>query len=327
MTTYKEKDIITILGNIPVFQGLAEADYAEIMPLLKLEKFSSGVHIIKEGARGDSMCVIISGAVKITKSGEAGEEILLDTFYAGSYFGEFSLVDNMPRSANAISVDETELFRLEKKDFDALLARNGAISSALLQELPGGDLFPLQEHNRQLRFLGAQPPPEVDGAGGVGPRPVPGQPDPELLYQPGAPRPRALIFAKRAPHLPVPAVHRHRRRLPERGGAAPRRRQHHHRRYHGPRDHLGPGHRGAEERLFHGREGAGIQADTAHEISQQAFPRRHTAPVRDLLLRHHRHEEQEDPARQGGPSPSPVLEKAQAGFRRYPAARAPAWGW
>lgn len=130
MTTYKEKDIITILGNIPVFQGLAEADYAEIMPLLKLEKFSSGVHIIKEGARGDSMCVIISGAVKITKSGEAGEEILLDTFYAGSYFGEFSLVDNMPRSANAISVDETELFRLEKKDFDALLARNGAISSA-----------------------------------------------------------------------------------------------------------------------------------------------------------------------------------------------------
>ncbi|HNW26899.1 MAG TPA: SpoIIE family protein phosphatase [Spirochaetota bacterium] len=130
MTTYKEKDIITILGNIPVFQGLAEADYTEITPLLKLEKYIPGDMIIKEGTHGDSMCVIIKGAVKITKTGEAGEEILLDTFYPGSYFGEFSLVDNMPRSANAVCVDETELFRLEKKDFDALLARNGAISTA-----------------------------------------------------------------------------------------------------------------------------------------------------------------------------------------------------
>ncbi len=130
MTTYKDKDIITILGNIPVFQGLTEADYSEITPLLKHERYLSGDQIIKEGTHGDSMCVIIRGAVKITKTGEAGEEILLDTFYPGSYFGEFSLVDNMPRSANAVCVDETELFRLEKKDFDALLARNAAISTA-----------------------------------------------------------------------------------------------------------------------------------------------------------------------------------------------------
>ena len=130
MTPYKDKDIITIIGNIPVFQGLTEADYTEIMPLLKLEKYAPGGHIIKEGTHGDSMCVIIRGAVKITKTGQAGEEILLETLYTGSYFGEFSLVDNMPRSANAVSVEDTELFRLEKKDFDALLARNGAISAA-----------------------------------------------------------------------------------------------------------------------------------------------------------------------------------------------------
>ena len=78
MTTYKDKDIITILGNIPVFQGLTEADYSEITPLLKHERYLSGDQIIKEGTHGDSMCIIISGAVKITKSGDAGEEILLE---------------------------------------------------------------------------------------------------------------------------------------------------------------------------------------------------------------------------------------------------------
>lgn len=130
MTAYKDKDIIDILGNIPIFQGLDQADYTEIIPLLRQEVYPPGTHIIKEGTHGDSMCVIIRGAVKVTKTDQASEEILLETLYAGSYFGEFSLVDNMPRSANVVTVEETELFRLAKRDFDALLARNSAISGA-----------------------------------------------------------------------------------------------------------------------------------------------------------------------------------------------------
>jgi serine phosphatase RsbU (regulator of sigma subunit) len=130
MTVYDKKDIIDILGNIPIFQGLIESDYAEITPLLRQEKYPPGAHIIKEGTHGDSMCIIIKGSVEVTKSEGSGEEVLLEILYSGSYFGEFSLVDNMPRSANVISLEETELFRLEKKDFDALLARNASISGA-----------------------------------------------------------------------------------------------------------------------------------------------------------------------------------------------------
>lgn len=130
MTAHKNRDIINILGNIPIFQGLEATDYADIIPLLRQESYPPGVYIIKEGSHGDSMCVIIRGSVKVTKTDEANEEILLETLYSGSYFGEFSLVDNMPRSANVVTAEETELFRLSKKDFDALLARNSAISGA-----------------------------------------------------------------------------------------------------------------------------------------------------------------------------------------------------
>jgi serine phosphatase RsbU (regulator of sigma subunit) len=130
MITQKEKDIINILKNIPIFQGLDEADYREIIPLLKQEAYAAGARIIKEGTRGDSMCIIIRGAVAITKTDKTNEEILLEVLYSESYFGEFSLVDNMPRSANVTAAEETELFRLEKKDFDFLLSKNGSISAA-----------------------------------------------------------------------------------------------------------------------------------------------------------------------------------------------------
>ena len=96
MTSYKDKDIINLLRNIPIFQGLNETDYAGIIPLLTLEKYPAGTRIIKEGSHGDSMCIIIKGAVKITKTEETSEEILLEVMYNESYFGEFSLVDNKP---------------------------------------------------------------------------------------------------------------------------------------------------------------------------------------------------------------------------------------
>lgn len=129
MTHDKNRDIINILGNIPIFQGLDEASYREIIPLLRPEKHAPGSYIIKEDTHGDSMCIIKRGAVKVTKTDEMEEEILIQVLHEESYFGEFSLVDNMPRSANVIAAEETELFRLEKKDFDALLARNNTISN------------------------------------------------------------------------------------------------------------------------------------------------------------------------------------------------------
>jgi serine phosphatase RsbU (regulator of sigma subunit) len=130
MTHSTDSDITFILKNIPIFQGLSDVDYGEIIPLLKQENYQPGTSIIKEGAHGDSMCVIVKGAVKVTTTDETGDEILLETLYDESFFGEFSLVDNMPRSASVTSVGETELFRLEKKDFDDLLQKNRAISAA-----------------------------------------------------------------------------------------------------------------------------------------------------------------------------------------------------
>lgn len=130
MMPYSEKEITTFLRNIPIFQGLDDRDYREIIPLLTLERYRVADTIIKEGTSGDSMCILAKGAVKISKSAPSGEEIILELLYPGSYFGEFSLVDNMPRSASVACIEESEIFRLEKKDFDALLSRNPSISLA-----------------------------------------------------------------------------------------------------------------------------------------------------------------------------------------------------
>ncbi len=123
-----ESDIINILINIPIFQELKREDLEKIVPLLKPITYPSNTRIIKEGARGTSMYVIKKGTVKITRTGSDGEEIFIGNQYSGSYFGEFSLIDNLPRSAHVTSIEDTEIFQLSKQDFDKLLYENDMIA-------------------------------------------------------------------------------------------------------------------------------------------------------------------------------------------------------
>jgi CRP-like cAMP-binding protein len=117
-------NLIDILKAIPVFSGLSGDDLNEIIPLLTPEIFKPETEIIREQSEGDSMYIIIYGNVLAYKLDVSGEAVILGALTSGSYFGEFSLIDNMPRSATVKSLETTKAFRLDKKNFDTLLSKN-----------------------------------------------------------------------------------------------------------------------------------------------------------------------------------------------------------
>ncbi len=129
MSGKEEKSASGILETIPVFQGLTCDELNMIMPLLEKVTYPPDKRVIKEGAYGNSMYIIIKGTVKVTKSETGKDEVFLQALYEGSYFGEFSLIDNMPRSATITTIDETEMFILKKEAFDALLSRQMKIAN------------------------------------------------------------------------------------------------------------------------------------------------------------------------------------------------------
>ncbi len=123
------KEILTILSNIPVFNGLDDSELEEIVPLLEPQVYPPDVQIIEEGSTGDSMFIIKKGTVNVSKSENSNEKVNLGNIYSGSYFGELSLIDNLPRSATVRTVDETEIFCLNKSNFDNLLSTNKKIAN------------------------------------------------------------------------------------------------------------------------------------------------------------------------------------------------------
>ncbi len=113
-----------ILTRIKIFEGMNEQQLDAITPILKPLQCRPNYTVIREGEQGEAMYIIKRGAVKVTRADEEDDEIFISLLSAGSYFGEFSLIDNLTRSASVTTIEDSEIFQLDKKDFDVLLAKN-----------------------------------------------------------------------------------------------------------------------------------------------------------------------------------------------------------
>jgi CRP-like cAMP-binding protein len=79
--------------------------------------YRRGEHIFKEHDIGDKAYVIDSGNLKIYRSEPDGSQMVLALLGRGDLFGELALIDEMPRSASALALDDVELISLDRKVF------------------------------------------------------------------------------------------------------------------------------------------------------------------------------------------------------------------
>ena len=82
-----------------------------------------GTVLFKEGDQADYLYMIHRGKVQISRTVRNEEEIL-QVLGDGEFVGEMAVIDSMPRSANAIALEECELIRMDKKSFDTTIEEN-----------------------------------------------------------------------------------------------------------------------------------------------------------------------------------------------------------
>ena len=83
------------------------ADYGRQMEV------PEGFVVIRDGDAAGSMFFILDGLVEVTK-----DERLLAVLEPGEVFGEMSLVDGRPRSANVAALQATQLIRIDRDEFE-----------------------------------------------------------------------------------------------------------------------------------------------------------------------------------------------------------------
>ena len=106
-----------LLKRVPLFEGLSEGELQAISQVAVLRVFPKDRVVIMAEEEGDSLFVIHSGQVKVSIVSEDGREVILSILGKGNFFGEMSLLDGFPRSANVTTMAETELLMVRRADF------------------------------------------------------------------------------------------------------------------------------------------------------------------------------------------------------------------
>jgi CRP-like cAMP-binding protein len=123
-----DRDWLPVLEHLPLFRGVSRRHLRRIPARAK--RFGRGETIVRAGDPGNAFYVLLDGEVRVDPPG--GRPVSLE---AGDSFGEMSLLDGAPRSADITAVSEVTAMVIGRAAFAKLLRQEPQIAQALLRTL------------------------------------------------------------------------------------------------------------------------------------------------------------------------------------------------
>ena len=140
------------LRRCALFAHVDDARLDALARSLRRRQFRRNEVIFHQGDIGDSLQIVVSGAVKIVLPSAEGDEAIIATLRPGDFFGELALLDGAPRSATATALEASETLSLPREAFLRMLSQDPQLTLALFSGL-ATELRRLTGHVEELHFL------------------------------------------------------------------------------------------------------------------------------------------------------------------------------
>lgn len=127
---------VAFLRRVFLFEGLGGHAVALLASKVMEKSYVPGEVVFQQGDMGRACFIIAEGGVEITQAGPAsGRAEVVATLEAGDFFGEMTLLDELPRSATARTTAASRLFILYKTHLDGLAEESPRVAAKLLHNL------------------------------------------------------------------------------------------------------------------------------------------------------------------------------------------------
>ncbi len=142
--------VLDVFSRIDIFNELPREKFKDLLLIVKKEEFNRGDYIIRKDSVGDKFYVIVMGNVSI-----GGLENVEDKVYGTyEYFGEASIIQNTPRSADVIAATHVVSYSIEAGAFLRLI-RHTPVETYIKQvaEMRNGESWNVIKSNRYFSKL------------------------------------------------------------------------------------------------------------------------------------------------------------------------------
>lgn len=142
---------VDLLRRVALFDGMTSSQLRKLAAGMRELKKPAGEHIFREGDPGNSMFIIHDGKVRISKQVPGVGEEALAVLERGQYFGEMSLIEDGPRSADAIAYGACELYEFPRERLDQVMFADRDLAYTLLWTFVRTLSGRLRETNDKIR--------------------------------------------------------------------------------------------------------------------------------------------------------------------------------
>lgn len=115
-----------VIKEFAIFSTLTPQNLSQLAEKITLRRYAAGTYIIRQGDIGYEFFVIGRGNVEVEVDG-----MVVNKLSAGAFFGEISLVKQLPRTASVRAVSEVVCFVLSKTEFESVMNRSVSFESEL----------------------------------------------------------------------------------------------------------------------------------------------------------------------------------------------------
>ncbi len=134
------KQILELLKASTEFGFLSEPVLGDLADRLEIQEIDGGAKIVTEGELIDSMFVLISGRLRVSRQGKDGNTLLYNEILPGECVGEMGVILHQPRTADITALRKSVLGVLSQKEFENLLKKypvemNRAFSHAIYNHM------------------------------------------------------------------------------------------------------------------------------------------------------------------------------------------------
>jgi CRP-like cAMP-binding protein len=120
------------LRRIKILSQLNDAQLDRLSEFMEVQKVPQWMAVVKQGDEGNGMFFILQGELR-ARVMVGDKETILATFGPGDFFGDMSLFDHGPRSADVIANADSIVLKMSDVAFDRLTREAPALATPFLQ--------------------------------------------------------------------------------------------------------------------------------------------------------------------------------------------------